>query len=38
MKITVGESFHEPGWTSVKNTIKKLQNAGHQVWKKVIFM
>lgn len=31
MKITVGGSFHEPGWTAVKSTVKKLQNAGHQV-------
>ncbi len=31
MKITVGGSFHEPGWTAVMNTVKKLQVAGHQV-------
>ncbi len=31
MKITVGGSFHEPGWTEVLNTVTKLQSAGHQV-------
>ena len=31
MKITVGGSFHEPNWTEVMNTVKKLQVAGHQV-------
>lgn len=31
MKITVGGSFHEPGWKSVLDTVKKLKDAGHQV-------
>lgn len=31
MKITVGGSFHEPGWTAVCDTVKKLKNAGHQI-------
>lgn len=31
MQVTVGGSFHEPGWTSVMDTVKKLQTAGHQV-------
>lgn len=31
MKITVGGSFHEPGWAVVKDTVKKLQLAGHEV-------
>lgn len=31
LKITVGGSFHEPGWTAVCSTVKKLQYAGHQV-------
>lgn len=31
MKVTVGGSFHEPGWTAVLETIKKLKEAGHEV-------
>lgn len=31
MKITVGGSFHEPGWTAVMNTVKELQKAGHKI-------
>jgi len=31
MRITVGGSFHEPGWAAVLNTVKKLQAAGHYV-------
>lgn len=31
MKVTVGGSYHEPGWTSVCNLIRKLKEAGHEV-------
>ena len=31
MKITVGGSFHEPGWTEVLNTLKKLQSDWNQI-------
>ena len=31
MKVTVGGSFHEPGWTAVLETVKKLKEAGHEV-------
>ena len=31
MKITVGGSFHEPGWTAVCETVKRLKDVGHEV-------
>ena len=31
MKITVGGSFHEPGWTAVCETVRKLKEAGQEV-------
>lgn len=31
MKVTVGGSYHEPGWTAVCNLIRKLKEAEHQV-------
>ena len=31
MKLTVGGSFHEPGWTAVCETVKKLKAAGHEI-------
>lgn len=31
MKITVAGSFHEPNWTAVRETVKKLEAAGHTV-------
>ena len=31
MKITIGGSYHEPGWTEVCNLAKKLRDAGHEV-------
>lgn len=31
MKVTVGGSYHEPGWTAVCNLIRKLKEAGHEV-------
>lgn len=31
MKVTVGGSYHEPGWTHVCNLIKKLKQSGHEV-------
>jgi hypothetical protein len=31
MKVTVGGSYHEPGWTHVCQTVQQLQEAGHQV-------
>lgn len=31
MKVTVGGSYHQPGWTEVCNLIRKLKEAGHEV-------
>lgn len=31
MNVTVGGSFHTPGWNYVQETIKKIENAGHKV-------
>lgn len=31
MKLTVGGSFHEPGWSYVCDTVKKLKLAGHTI-------
>lgn len=31
MKVTVGGSYHEPGWTAVCNLVKNLKEAGHEV-------
>lgn len=31
MKVTIGGSYHEPGWSAVCNLAKKLREAGHEV-------
>lgn len=31
MKITIGGSFHEPGWSKVSETAEKLRKAGHTI-------
>ena len=31
MKITIGGSFHEPGWSEVVETANKLRRSGHIV-------
>lgn len=31
MKVTVGGSYHEPGWTAVCDLVKKLKESGHEV-------
>lgn len=31
MNITVGGSFHQPGWSYVQSTIRKLEKAGHNI-------
>ena len=31
MKLTIGGSYHEPGWTAVCEIVRKLKNAGHEI-------